>query len=77
MACSTFRVRQCELVSNEIKTNHLKTNTFCRFVGSLVVFFASLFAVIDRENLKEGQAGLSLSYALGVSFMKNAYFNLF
>jgi len=35
-------------------------------LGNLVVLFASLFAVIERENLSPGLAGLSISYALNI-----------
>ncbi|XP_076000227.1 multidrug resistance-associated protein 1 isoform X2 [Genypterus blacodes] len=34
------------------------------FVGSFIVTFAALFAVIARENLSPGTMGLSISYAL-------------
>jgi hypothetical protein len=34
--------------------------------GSLIIFFASLFVVIDREHIKDSIAGLSISFALNV-----------
>nr|UOU03337.1 ATP-binding cassette subfamily C1-6 [Brachionus rubens] len=37
------------------------------FIGTLVTFFACLFAVIDRENLTPGAAGLSISFSLNIS----------
>lgn len=37
------------------------------FLGTLVVFFAALFAVISRNSLDSGLVGLSISYALNVS----------
>ncbi|XP_038593401.1 canalicular multispecific organic anion transporter 1 [Micropterus salmoides] len=37
------------------------------FLGNLVVFFASLFAVISRKSLNSGLVGMSISYALNVT----------
>ncbi|XP_033117760.1 multidrug resistance-associated protein 1-like isoform X2 [Anneissia japonica] len=37
------------------------------FVGNLIVFFASLFAVIGRDNLSPGLVGLSVSYAMQIT----------
>ncbi|KAM3606183.1 uncharacterized protein V6R79_012047 [Siganus canaliculatus] len=37
------------------------------FVGTLVVFFSALLAVIARDSLDGGLAGLSISYALNVT----------
>ena len=41
------------------------------FVGNLIILFAALFAVIDRNsgggNLNPGLVGLSITYALQVS----------
>ena len=36
------------------------------FIGSLITLFASLFAVIGRNSLTGGAAGLSISYSLNV-----------
>lgn len=36
-------------------------------LGNIVVFFASLFALLDRENLTPGKAGLSISYAMQIT----------
>ena len=36
------------------------------FIGNLILLFAGLFAVIQRESVGPGLAGLSVSYALQV-----------
>ena len=36
-------------------------------LGNIIIFFAALFAIIDRENLTPGKAGLSISYAMQVT----------
>ena len=36
-------------------------------LGNVIVFFAALFCIIDRENLTPGKAGLSISYAMQVT----------
>ncbi|CAG2065268.1 unnamed protein product, partial [Timema podura] len=33
-------------------------------IGSIIIFFASLFAVLGRESMDPGLVGLSVSYAL-------------
>jgi len=39
--------------------------THCfRFIGCLIILFASLFVVIQRNSISPGTAGLSISYAL-------------
>ena len=45
------------------------------FLGYCITFFAALFAIVQRDNLTPGLAGLSISYALqvlmkSVSFLK-------
>ena len=40
-------------------------------IGSLLILFASLFAIIQRDILSEGLAGLSISYSLTVCNTKN------
>eukprot|EP00047_Mylnosiga_fluctuans_P021846 m.109714 g.109714 ORF g.109714 m.109714 type:complete len:1474 (+) comp9049_c0_seq5:48-4469(+) len=37
------------------------------FVGNCIIFFAALFAVIDRGSIDPGLVGLSLSYAMSVT----------
>jgi ATP-binding cassette, subfamily C (CFTR/MRP), member 1 len=41
------------------------------FIGSCITLFASLFAVIGRDDLSEGLVGLSISYSLSISQMLN------
>ena len=36
------------------------------FIGSCVILFAALFAVISRDKIDSGMAGLSIVYALQV-----------
>ena len=36
-------------------------------LGNIIVFFAALFCIIDRENLTPGKAGLSISYAMQIT----------
>ena len=36
-------------------------------LGNIIIFFAALFCIIDRENLTPGKAGLSISYAMQVT----------
>lgn len=37
------------------------------FVGNCIIFFAGIFAVVERHNLSGGVVGLSLSYAMSVT----------
>eukprot|EP01087_Luapelamoeba_hula_P012571 TRINITY_DN3508_c0_g1_i1.p1 TRINITY_DN3508_c0_g1~~TRINITY_DN3508_c0_g1_i1.p1 ORF type:complete len:1538 (+),score=302.45 TRINITY_DN3508_c0_g1_i1:61-4674(+) len=41
------------------------------FIGTCVVTLAALFAVMERENIDPGMAGLSLTYALNVTSTLN------
>ncbi|KAJ8673709.1 hypothetical protein QAD02_004971 [Eretmocerus hayati] len=36
-------------------------------VGNLIIFFAALFAVLDRDSMNAGLVGLSISYALQIT----------
>lgn len=38
-------------------------------IGSLIIFFAALFAVISQESINPGLAGLSISYTLEVCLL--------
>jgi ABC-type multidrug transport system fused ATPase/permease subunit len=40
-------------------------------IGALIAFFAALFVVVQRDSLNAGEAGVSLSYALGITAMLN------
>ena len=44
------------------------------FIGSLITLFASLFAVIGRNSLTGGAAGLSISYSLNVFNFLSLYY---
>ena len=53
----------------------IEINSFSRWLhvfldtlGNLVIFFAALFAVLQKDSLSGGQVGLSVSFALQVSF---------
>ncbi|CAK9297870.1 unnamed protein product [Gordionus sp. m RMFG-2023] len=37
------------------------------FIGSFIVFFAALTIALNRDNIKSGQAGLAITYALSVT----------
>lgn len=37
------------------------------FIGSCIILFAALFAVIRKDSLSPGMVGLSITYALTVS----------
>ena len=41
------------------------------FVGAIVVSLASLFCVMERDNINAGSAGLSLTYALQTTALLN------
>ena len=58
------------IIANRWLTVRLET------VGNLVVLFAALFAVIDRENLDPGLVGLSISNALNVTLHYRHDFSL-
>ena len=47
----------------------IRTCTHCRleFLGNCIIFFAALFAVLERSNINPGVVGLSLSYAMSVT----------
>lgn len=36
-------------------------------LGNIVIFFAALFAILDRQDLTPGKAGLSISYAMQIT----------
>jgi ATP-binding cassette subfamily C (CFTR/MRP) protein 1 len=40
-------------------------------IGALIAFFAALFVVVQRDSLNAGEAGVSLSYALGITATLN------
>lgn len=44
-------------------------------VGNLMVLFAGLFAVIERDSITPGLAGLSVSYALQVSHTLSSFYH--
>ena len=56
--CGTC-VCRCELIYHAISS--LET------IGNLIMFFAAMFAVIQRDTVDPGLVGLALSYALSVT----------
>lgn len=46
------------------------------FIGTCVVSLAALFAVIERNNIDPGLAGLSISYALNITGTLNWYYRI-
>ena len=70
-----FIVEECYLNILEQNTNDFLKNfrwlgLWLENVGNLIVLFAGLFAVIGRDSISPGLAGLSVSYALQVSTWK-------
>lgn len=55
----------CQLVSQRWLGIRLE------FVGRLIVFFASIFAIVSRGSLSSGTAGLALTYALQITGVLN------
>jgi hypothetical protein len=45
-------------------------------VGNLIIFFASLFAVLGRDTMSPGLVGLSVSYALQVQKHHVSFFEM-
>ena len=43
------------------------------FLGAAIVFFASLFATLQRNTLSAGLAGLSVSYSQQVGLVSAIY----
>ena len=43
------------------------------FLGAAIVFFASLFATLQRNTLSAGLAGLSVSYSQQVGLVPSIY----
>ena len=41
-------------------------------LGNVIIFFAALFAILNRETLTTGKAGLSISYAMMMTGKLNA-----
>jgi len=46
-------------------------------VGNMIIFFASLFAVLGRDTMSPGLVGLSVSYALQVHRHSSDILSLF
>ena len=55
------------------KTNQhwIRLGVRLEFVGAIVVSLASLFCVMERDNIDAGSAGLSLTYALQTTALLN------
>jgi ABC-type multidrug transport system fused ATPase/permease subunit len=44
---------------------------YLSLVGNLMILFAAVFAILARDSISAGVAGLSISFALNVSSMLN------
>ena len=55
------RIHYCDIYGNRWLGFRLE------FTGSLIIFFASLLAVIGKDKITAGIAGLSISYALNIT----------
>lgn len=63
---SENRVQKCAQCTFLIASANRWLGTRVEILGNLIVFFAAIFAILARDTLSPGVAGLSITYALNI-----------